>query len=104
MLNKEGMKRQEFISRAEKYLNSPENISIRATENNKINKQVALAKTYFDKYELAIQRTAYLKNKALENSDKLLANFEFNLNNTKVKVIWATDAVDALKEIADISK
>ena len=33
-----------------------------------------------------------------------MANFEFDLNNTKVKVIWATDTSDALQEIANISK
>ena len=98
------MKRQEFISKVDQYLVEPENIKKQAQLNTKINKQVNLAKTFFDKYDLAIQRSSYLKNKALENTDKLLANFEFDLNNTKVKVIWATDAADALQEIATISK
>lgn len=98
------MKRQEFINKAENYLNNPEQIKSRAMDIQQLNKKVTYAKTYFDKYELAIQRTSYLKNKALENSDKLLANFEFDLNNTKIKVIWATDALDALKEITEISK
>lgn len=97
------MKRQEFIQRAEQYLHDPEKIKNQASENSKLNRKVALAKTFFEKYELATQRTSYLKNKALENSDKLLANFEFDLNNTKIKVIWATDASDALQEISNIS-
>jgi L-lactate utilization protein LutB len=98
------MKRQEFIQRAEQYLSDPELIKKHSAENNSLNKKVALAKTFFEKYDLATQRTAYLKNKALENSDKLLANFEFDLNNTKIKVIWAIDAADALLEISNISK
>jgi L-lactate utilization protein LutB len=98
------MKKQEFINRAEEHLIDPQNVKNQAQLNAKINKQVSLAKTFFDKYELAIQRSSYLKNKALENTDKLLANFEFDLNNTKVKVIWATNTADALQEIATISK
>lgn len=98
------MKRQEFLTRADQYLTDPERIKKQAHFYKKVNRQVDLAKTFFDKYELAVQRTAYLKNKALENSDKLLANFEFDLNNTKIKVIWATDAADALNEIAQVSK
>jgi len=97
------MKRQEFINRVDQYLLEPENIKNQALYNNQLNRKVDLAKTFFDKYELAIQRSSYLKNKALENTDKLLSNFEFDLNNTKVKVIWATDAADALQEIATIS-
>jgi L-lactate utilization protein LutB len=97
------MKRQDFINKVDQYLIDPENIRNQAKKNTKINRQVDLAKTFFDKYELAMQRSSYLKNKALENTDKLLANFEFDLNNTKVKVIWATDAADALQEIANIS-
>ena len=98
------MKRQDFIHKVDQYLIDPENIKLQTQKNNKVNRQVDLAKTFFDKYELAIQRSSYLKNKSLENTDKLLANFEFDLNNTKVKVIWATDASDALQEIANISK
>lgn len=98
------MKRQEFIHNVDQHLIDPENIKNQALQNNKLNRKVDLAKTFFDKYDLAIQRSSYLKNKALENSDKLLANFEFDLNNTKIKVIWATDAADALQEIANISK
>jgi len=97
------MKRQDFISKADQFLIDPENVKNQAQKNKKINRQVDLAKTFFDKYDLAMQRSSYLKNKALENTDKLLANFEFDLNNTKVKVIWATDAADALQEIANIS-
>lgn len=97
------MHRQEFITRVDQYLVDPQNIKNQAIQNAQVNKKVVLAKTFFEKYDLATQRTAYLKNKALENTDKLLANFEFDLNNTKVKVIWATDAADALQEIANIS-
>jgi L-lactate utilization protein LutB len=98
------MKRQEFVNKADQNLLDPENIKNQALHNAKLNRKVELAKTFFEKYELAIQRSSYLKNKALENTDKLLANFEFDLNNTKVKVIWATDASDALQEISNISK
>ena len=97
------MKRQEFLSRADQYMADPANILKQTLLYKKVNRQVDLAKTFFEKYELAVQRTAYLKNKALENTDKLLANFEFDLNNTKIKVIWATDAGDALQEIAQVS-
>jgi L-lactate utilization protein LutB len=104
MLKIEKMKKQDFINRVEQYLVDPESIKQQAINNTKLNKQVELAKTFFEKYDLASQRTSYLKNKALENTDKLLANFEFDLNNTKIKVIWATDAADALQEIANVSK
>lgn len=97
------MKRQDFTNKVDQYLVDPENIKNQAQKNNKLNRQVDLAKTFFDKYDLASQRASYLKNKALENTDKLLSNFEFDLNNTKVKVIWATDAADALQEISTIS-
>jgi L-lactate dehydrogenase complex protein LldF len=72
--------------------------------NEEIKKRVNLAKTYFENYELATQRAAYIKNKSLENSDKLLSTFEFDLKSTKIKVIWATNAENVLTEINVISK
>jgi L-lactate utilization protein LutB len=98
------MEKQEFINKVDQYLIDPENIKKQAAINAKLNRQVDLAKTFFDKYDLALQRSSYIKNKALENTDKLLANFEFDLNNTKIKVIWATDGANAMHEIAALSK
>lgn len=72
--------------------------------NDDFKKRINLAKTYFENYELAAQRGAYIKNKSLESSDKLLSTFEFDLKNTKIKVIWATNAENALTEINGISK
>ncbi len=98
------MKKQEFIQKATSHIHNPENIKNTDAKKVQIDKRMALAKTYFENYELATLRASYLKYKALENSDKLLTNFEYDLNNTKVKVSWATDSLDAIKEIYQIAK
>jgi L-lactate dehydrogenase complex protein LldF len=54
--------------------------------------------------ELARQRAAFTKWKALENLDKHLVEFESNFAKRGGKVIWALNEADAVKEILEIIK
>ncbi|MCC6252287.1 MAG: lactate utilization protein [Bacteroidia bacterium] len=97
-------KYQEYIDKSKLHILHKDKITAQDEHNKFINKRVEYAKTFFDNYDLATIRASYIKNKALENCDTLLANFEFNLKNTRIKVIWATDAQYALTEISEICK
>lgn len=60
---------------------------------------VTRGKQQFVKLELARQRAASLKYKAILELEKNLADFEANFERNGGKVIWAQDATDALREI-----
>lgn len=71
---------------------------------SKYNEAVPLAKNQYQDLELAKQRAAFTKWKALENLDKYLIEFEANFIKRGGKVIWAQDSDDAIKEIMAILK
>jgi len=65
---------------------------------------VKRGKLQFANLELAKQRAAHLKHKAISDLDKYLVEFESNFEKNGGKVIWALDANDALREIEAILK
>lgn len=67
-------------------------------------KKVVEGKQQFSNLELAKTRAAALKQKAIENLDKYLIEFEANFIKRGGKVIWATDAEEAVKEALQIMK
>lgn len=67
-------------------------------------KKVLEGKQQFSNLELAKTRAAALKQKAIENLDKYLIEFEANFIKRGGKVIWATDAEEAVKEALQIMK
>lgn len=77
----------------------------RAKLQNNISKYDAAVKQGKMQYadiELAKQRAAHLKNKAIGELEKFLVEFELNFEKSGGKIIWAEDADDALKEITEI--
>ena len=63
------------------------------------NDAVVRGKQQYVNLELARQRAAHLKYKAIIELEKNLAEFESNFERNGGKVIWAQDAADALREI-----
>src|SRR5437763_15991057 len=67
-------------------------------------KKVVHGKEQYADYELARQRAANRKWKVIENLDKYLIEFESNFIKRGGKVIWASDAKEAMDEIVAILK
>ncbi|MBA3971603.1 MAG: lactate utilization protein, partial [Bacteroidetes bacterium] len=67
-------------------------------------KKVVEGKQQFSNLELAKTRAAAAKQKAIENLDKYLIEFEANFIKRGGKVIWAQDAEEAVKEALLIMK
>ncbi|HLG34594.1 MAG TPA: lactate utilization protein B [Bacteroidia bacterium] len=67
-------------------------------------KKVIEGKKQYSNLELAKQRAASLKWRAIENLDKYLVEFETNFQRRGGKVIWAQDEEDAIREIISILK
>ncbi len=65
-------------------------------------KKMAEGKMQFENLELAKKRAASIKQKAIENLDKYLIEFEANFIKSGGKVIWALDAEQAVKEALHI--
>jgi len=63
---------------------------------------VIKGKAQYEDLELARRKAKNIKWKALENLDIMLLEFESNFTKRGGKVIWATDAADALNEIKKI--
>jgi L-lactate dehydrogenase complex protein LldF len=67
-------------------------------------KKVVEGKQQFGNLELAKTRAAATKQKAIENLDKYLIEFEANFLRRGGKVIWAVDSEEAVKEALQIMK
>ena len=65
---------------------------------------VVKGKLQFSNIELAKERAAHIKHKAIINLEKYLIDFEINFQKHGGKVIWAQDANEALSEILAILK
>ncbi|MCU0431897.1 MAG: lactate utilization protein [Bacteroidia bacterium] len=65
-------------------------------------KKVIQGKQQFSNIELARTRAAGLRNKVVENLDKYLIEFEANFLKRGGKIIWATDAAEAAREISQV--
>lgn len=69
---------------------------------SKYNKAVAQGKEQFSNLELARTRAASIKQKAVDNLEKYLIEFEANFIKRGGKVIWAQDGDEAVKEALQI--
>ena len=67
-------------------------------------KKVIEGKEQFSNLELAKTRAAAIKQKAIENLDKYLIEFEANFIKRGGKVIWAQDGEEVVKEALEIMK
>jgi L-lactate dehydrogenase complex protein LldF len=67
-------------------------------------KKVLEGKEQFSNLELARTRAAERKQKAVDNLEKYLIEFEANFIRRGGKVIWAQDAEEAIKESLQIMK
>jgi L-lactate dehydrogenase complex protein LldF len=70
----------------------------------KYNESVVKGKTQYSNLELAKQRAKNIKWKAMENLDNYLIEFESNFTKNGGKVIWASTADDANREIERLMK
>jgi len=70
----------------------------------KYDEAVARGLSQFQNLELAKRRAANIKNKAINNLDKYLVEFENNFERRGGKVIWAIGEKEAQKEILNIIK
>ncbi|HLG01982.1 MAG TPA: lactate utilization protein B [Bacteroidia bacterium] len=66
--------------------------------------KVVQGKQQYANLELARSRAAGLRHKTIENLDKYLVEFEANFLRRGGKVIWAVDAAEAVREIAQVLK
>lgn len=71
---------------------------------SKYDKKVAEGKQQFSNLELAKTRAAARKQKAIDNLEKYLIEFEANFIKRGGKIIWAQDAEEAIKEIVLLAK
>jgi L-lactate dehydrogenase complex protein LldF len=71
---------------------------------SRYNAAVPWGKQQFDQLAIARERAKNLKWKAIESLDKQLEDFEANFTARGGKVIWATDAQEALNEILKICR
>lgn len=68
------------------------------------NAAVVSGKEQYARLELARSRAAGLRNRVIENLDKYLIEFESNFTRRGGKIIWATDADEANREIIALLK
>ena len=71
---------------------------------SKYDAAVVNGKLQYANLELAKERAAHIKHKAINDLEKYLVDFEANFQKHGGKVIWAQDAEEALKEILAILK
>ncbi|HNQ83547.1 MAG TPA: LUD domain-containing protein, partial [Bacteroidales bacterium] len=95
---------KKFLKDAEKVAFDPEH---RRKLNHNISKyqvNVEKGKKQFNDLELARKKAANTRHKILNDLDKYLIEFESNFEKNGGKVIWASTAKDAVKEIMAIMK
>jgi L-lactate dehydrogenase complex protein LldF len=95
---------EQFISDAEALVFDQEHRRKLAFNISQYDKKVVEGKHQFSDLETARQRAAMLKYKVIENLDKYLVEFEYNFSKRGGKVIWATDAEEAIRELLVILK
>lgn len=91
-----------FLARSEKKVFDDKHRKTIAFNIDKYNTAVLNGKLQYDHLEYARKKAKNLKWKAIEQLDKNLENFEKKFTDRGGKVIWAEDAEDALKAIAEI--
>lgn len=97
------------MSALEKFLEASENKAFDVAHRKTIqynitqyDKKVVQGKQQFNNLELAKTRASFLKQKAIDNLEKYLIEFEGNFTRRGGKVIWAQDAEEAVKEALQI--
>ncbi len=100
-------------SSAEKklFLKKAEKIAFDKTHREKIkfnisryDKAVAKGKAIYSRLDLVRDRAGYIKYKVINDLDKYLIEFEDNFTKNGGKVIWASDAREAVNEILKIAR
>lgn len=91
-----------FVKASEKKAFDKQHRKIIQFNISRYNEAVPKGKMQYSNLELAKQRTANLKHKAIENLDKMLIEFERNFVNKGGKVIWAQNEEEAIFQILSI--
>jgi L-lactate dehydrogenase complex protein LldF len=87
-----------FLSAAEKKAFDVQHHKTLKYNIGQYDKKVVECKEQFSNLELAKTRAAAIKQKAIDNLEKYLIEFEANFIKRGGKVIWAQDAAEAVKE------
>jgi L-lactate dehydrogenase complex protein LldF len=95
---------EKFLEASEKKAFDVEHHKTIAFNIAQYDKKVAEGKAQFSNLELAKTRAAARKEKAINNLEKYLIEFEANFIKRGGKVIWAQDAAEAIKESLQIMK
>lgn len=93
-----------FLEASEKKAFDPEHRKTIKYNIAQYDKKVKEGKEQFSNLELAKTRAAALKQKAIDNLEKYLIEFEAAFIKRGGKIIWAQDAEEALKESIQIMK
>ncbi|MBI3233362.1 MAG: lactate utilization protein [Bacteroidetes bacterium] len=89
----------QFVKNIEKALSSFDNKPNIDRSIDHWHTQFNKSTNQFSYFELAKERAAFYRWKSIENSEKLLIEFESNFQKQGGRIIWAPDAKDALNEI-----
>ncbi|MBK5285885.1 MAG: lactate utilization protein [Bacteroidia bacterium] len=95
---------EDFITQSEKIVPDLEHRRKLSFNILQYDKKVVEGKKQYSNLELAKQRAASLKWRAIENLDKYLVEFETNFQKRGGKVIWALDEAEAVSQIISILK
>lgn len=67
-------------------------------------RKISFGKTFIDKYELARNRVSFIRSRAIENSDRLLLDFENLWIKSGGKCLWTVDQEHFEEEIKNLIK
>ncbi len=95
---------EKFLEASEKKIFDVQHREVLQYNISKYNAKVIEGKEQFANLELARMRAAATKQKAIDNLEKYLIEFEANFIRRGGKVIWAQDAEEAVKESLQIMK
>ena len=95
---------EDFLAASKIKASDPEHRRKLLFNIHKYDEKVVEGKKQYSNLELARQRAAVLKWRAVENLEKYLQEFETNFGRRGGKVIWALDADEAIREINSILK
>ncbi|HTL81049.1 MAG TPA: lactate utilization protein B [Bacteroidia bacterium] len=93
-----------FLAKAQENVFNETHRATMARNIGNYDAKVAQGKQQYANLELARMRASGLRHKAIEHLDKYLIEFEANFIRKGGKVIWAQDAEEANREIANILK
>ncbi|MCK9612411.1 MAG: lactate utilization protein B [Bacteroidales bacterium] len=71
---------------------------------SKYNTAVIKGREQFEKLNVARQRVSFLKHRSINDMENQLKEFEYNFTRNGGKVIWASEAKEAISEILKICK